>query len=156
MQEKPSLALLVLKKSGGTYPTVISREIKSTFAHTLKILSKFEELKIVKSEERGRIRFVRLTDLGESLASILEKFSDLGEIIETMAQVEKIYEEEVKGHLREEINKPWVLERLAECEKRIRDLLEKGDEIERNARKCLNRMEEVKKEVTGVIVGFGD
>jgi DNA-binding MarR family transcriptional regulator len=78
LQVKPARVLLAVSREGGTYASVISREIESTFSHTTNILGKLEEQGIVMFEQDGsdnRVKRVELTKKGEATAALLEELS---------------------------------------------------------------------------------
>ncbi|MFH1404271.1 MAG: winged helix-turn-helix domain-containing protein [Candidatus Altiarchaeota archaeon] len=72
LHEKPAGILLSLHDSEGKYASVLSKENDCTYTHTLKILSKLEENGIVEFRKEGRIKFVKLTSIGEDVAHELE------------------------------------------------------------------------------------
>jgi DNA-binding MarR family transcriptional regulator len=78
LQQKPARVLLAVSREGGTYASVISREIESTFSHTTNILGKLEEQGIVMFEQDGsdnRVKRVELTQKGEDTAALVEELS---------------------------------------------------------------------------------
>ena len=78
LQQKPARVLLAVRREGGTYASVISREIESTFSHTTNILGKLEEQGIVMFEPDGsdnRVKRVELTQKGEATAALVEELS---------------------------------------------------------------------------------
>ncbi len=78
LQQKPARVLLAVSREGGTYASVISREIESTFSHTTNILGKLEEQGIVMFEQDGsdnRVKRVELTQKGEAMAALVEELS---------------------------------------------------------------------------------
>ena len=78
LQQKPARVLLAVSREGGTYASVISREIESTFSHTTNILGKLEEQGIVIFEQDGsdnRVKRVELTQKGEATAALVEELS---------------------------------------------------------------------------------
>jgi DNA-binding MarR family transcriptional regulator len=78
LQQKPARVLLAVRREGGTYASVISREIESTFSHTTNILGKLEEQGIVMFEQDGsdnRVKRVELTPKGEATAALIEELS---------------------------------------------------------------------------------
>ena len=80
LQQKPARVLVTISREGETYASVISREIESTFAHTTKILTKMEELGLVKFEQDGsdnRVKRVVLTSRGDAAAALVEELSDV-------------------------------------------------------------------------------
>ena len=78
LQQKPARVLLAVRRGGGTYASVISREIESTFSHTTNILGKLEEQGIIIFEPDGsdnRVKRVELTQKGEATAALIEELS---------------------------------------------------------------------------------
>lgn len=59
---------LVSLKNGPKYATIISKEIDCTYSHTVKLLDQFRNLGLVDFEKQGRIKMVKLTDVGEDLS----------------------------------------------------------------------------------------
>lgn len=73
--EKPVMALVHLKsEETENYATKVSNNIETTFAHTVKILSRFEDIGLVTSEKKGRKKMLNLTDTGEELAEKAQEF----------------------------------------------------------------------------------
>ncbi len=77
MQEKPARMLLSIKKNKSPYVSIISRETKSTFAHTEKVLSIFKEFGLVRFLHEGRVKRIVLTKSGEQMANAIEAFLNL-------------------------------------------------------------------------------
>ncbi|MEM2265423.1 MAG: winged helix-turn-helix domain-containing protein [Candidatus Hadarchaeales archaeon] len=154
VQEKPTEILLALR-TGETYPSAIAKKVETTFAHAFNILSKLERMGLIISEEKGRKRLVRLTERGEELAILLEKLKGITEVIDAYIELEETYSQEVKGKLREEINKEKVVKRLVELRERMGSLAQREDEVGKGARKFLEKVEEVEREVKGLVVGEG-
>jgi DNA-binding MarR family transcriptional regulator len=78
LQQKPALTLLAIRNEGGTYTSVISREIESTFAHTTNILNKLEAQGLVTFEPDGydnRVKRVELTPKGQDAAELVEELA---------------------------------------------------------------------------------
>ncbi len=71
LHSKPVL-LIVSLKGEPKYATVLSKEIDCTYSHTVKLLDHFKKLALVDFEKKGRIKIVKLTSLGESLAHEFE------------------------------------------------------------------------------------
>ena len=155
LQEKPVKTLLTLKRfEEPSYPAVISKEIESTYAHTWRVILTLEELGLVRFEKKGRIKLVKPSELGSSIAGELENLQALLEVAEADATIESIYQREVKGRLRVQINKERVLNRLRLQAKRLEKLADsKHEETWKHAGRCLRRTEEIEREVTGLIVG---
>lgn len=77
MQEKPARMLLSIKKNKSPYVSIVSRETKSTFAHTEKVLSIFREFGLVKFLHEGRVKRIVLTKSGEQMANAIEALLNL-------------------------------------------------------------------------------
>jgi DNA-binding MarR family transcriptional regulator len=76
LQQKPTMALRTIAREGNTYASLISREIKSTFAHTANILTKLEDHGLVRFESSGsdnRVKRVELTHKGEAVAVLIDE-----------------------------------------------------------------------------------
>lgn len=71
MHTKP-VKLLVELKSGPQYATILSKKIDCTYSHTVKLLDQFKKYGMVDFEKKGRIKIVKLTQVGESLAHAFE------------------------------------------------------------------------------------
>jgi DNA-binding MarR family transcriptional regulator len=69
LQEKPCRALYAIEnlKDDETYATNVSKMIDTNYAHTVKILGKFEEMGLTESEKEGRKKFIRFTEEGSEL-----------------------------------------------------------------------------------------
>lgn len=89
LQEKPTRILrLLLKSRDPTYISAISRRASCSFAHTLKLIARFERLGLVSLEPRGRIKLVSLTELGRESAEALEDFAGVLKLSELWRRVE--------------------------------------------------------------------
>jgi len=71
LRTKPSLMLVLLRK-GPKYATLLSKEADVTYSHAVKLLDLFNDLGLVEFEKKGRIKMVKLTDLGEEVAKTLD------------------------------------------------------------------------------------
>lgn len=71
MREKP-VRLLVSLKDGPKYATILSKEIDCTYSHTVKLLDSFKKFGLVDFEKKGRIKIVKLANLGEEVAHAFE------------------------------------------------------------------------------------
>jgi DNA-binding MarR family transcriptional regulator len=67
LRPKP-VKMLISLKVGPKYATVIAKEVDCTYSHTVKLLDLFKELALVDFEKKGRIKIVKLTELGEDIA----------------------------------------------------------------------------------------
>ncbi|MEM7819535.1 MAG: winged helix DNA-binding protein [Candidatus Aenigmatarchaeota archaeon] len=82
LRKKPVKLLLNIKIGNSPkYVSVLAKETDCTYSHTVKLLELFKNLGIVDFEKHGRIKFVKLTEDGISLAndfeSVMRKFSKL-------------------------------------------------------------------------------
>ena len=151
LQEKPAKVLIFLKKEDKPlYTAIISKEINCTYAHTLNVLSELEKLKLVIFKETGRIKLVNLTELGEEAAEVIENFVDLLKLGEAEAEVDQIYEREIKGRLREEMNKKAISRQLEKYKENLKRLAEgRPQNVLLFAKKLLKKVDEVVAEALG-------
>lgn len=92
LNRKPVRALTVIRKSrDDIYSSIISKEIDTTYAHTVKIVSKMEDEGLVKSDKQGRKKILTLTDEGKDFA---DKFIELMNMMEGN---KKITEKDIKN-----------------------------------------------------------
>jgi predicted transcriptional regulator len=68
---KPVKMLLSLSE-GPKYATIIAKEVDCTYSHTVKLLELFKDYALVDFEKKGRIKIVKLTNVGEELARSLD------------------------------------------------------------------------------------
>ena len=98
LEEKPGkLLLLLARATEPLYPLAIAREIESTYAHTLNTLARMERLRLVRFEAAGRVKLVRLTELGAEVARAIQGLSDLLALADLERKLEGFYEQRVKG-----------------------------------------------------------
>ncbi len=75
--------MLVSLRDGPKYATVISKAVDCTYSHTVKLLELFNDFGLVEFEKKGRIKIVKLTDVGEDVArgvdSVLVRLSRIKE-----------------------------------------------------------------------------
>lgn len=75
--------MLAILKTGPKYATILSKEVDMTYSHTVKLLELFKDYGLVEFEKKGRIKIVKVTELGGDLAtafdSILVKLSKIKE-----------------------------------------------------------------------------
>ncbi len=65
LNEKPVMALVTIRKNrDDVYGSLISKKIDTTYAHTVKILSRMEDLGLIKSRKEGRKKILELTSKG--------------------------------------------------------------------------------------------
>jgi predicted transcriptional regulator len=153
-QEKPVKAILALKKAEKPlYAAIISKEIDSTYAHTLNVLSMLKELKLVSFQENGRIKQVFLTEVGLEVAKVIESLSELFKLSELEYKLDLLYEKEIKGKLREDIDKKTVVGRLDNYKGELERIIkEEPQNISQLAEKLLKKADSISREVTGLII----
>ena len=64
--------MMVTLREGPKYATIIAKEVDCTYSHTVKLLDLFKILGLVDFEKKGRIKIVKLTELGEDLARAMD------------------------------------------------------------------------------------
>ena len=80
IKEKPFMALVTIRRArDDIYGSMISRKIETTYAHTIKIVSKLEEKGLIKSRKDGRKKILELTPKGERYA---DAFLNLIEVMD--------------------------------------------------------------------------
>jgi DNA-binding MarR family transcriptional regulator len=78
LNEKPAKALISLQtnrlnRTQKKCVADVSKDIDSTFAHTVRTISKLEEKGLVDSHKQGRKKFLQLTEEGEEYADTLQE-----------------------------------------------------------------------------------
>ncbi len=69
LNEKPVMALVTIRKHRDeVYGSLISQKIDTTYAHTVKILSRMEDHDLIETEKKGRKKILTLTGKGEEYA----------------------------------------------------------------------------------------
>lgn len=74
-QERSKQILLSLASANRQHISQIASDIKGTYAHTFNLVKEMESSKIVKSNKKGRTRYVALTEKGKKLSNLLQDFS---------------------------------------------------------------------------------
>ncbi len=85
LNEKPVMALVAIRqKRDDVYGSIISKEIDTTYAHTVKILSRLEENDLVETEKKGRKKILNLTEEGKEYSDhfiqLLNSFENNGHL----------------------------------------------------------------------------
>lgn len=144
LREKPARILLAIASHEKPYVSTIVKAVDSTYAHITNILSEMEQHGLVTFFPQGRIKYVKLTDLGKTVAGILgELYNVLGEVEmplydEDIARLRKkiasftpkidaIYREELKG------KKSLTLKDATRISRRFGPYLRELGKIERQA-----------------------
>lgn len=71
LRVKP-VKMLSSLRGGPKYATILSKEVDCTYSHTVKLLDMFKDYGLVDFDKKGRIKMVRLTDIGSDLSSAVE------------------------------------------------------------------------------------
>jgi len=74
LREKPIELLLCLTR-GNTkekYPSLLAKDSKCTYSHTVHLLQRMEKSELVNFEKQGRLKLVTLTKRGEDVASLFD------------------------------------------------------------------------------------
>lgn len=79
LRDKPALALLAVGEIDPAYAHKVARRIDSTFSHTSKVLSRLEDLGLIRARPEGRTRYLELTDRGRQVAVAISNLIDLVE-----------------------------------------------------------------------------
>lgn len=147
--------MMALRETEGqAYIAKLAESAKCTYAHAFKVVGRLEALGLVKSGEQGRVRVVRLTDLGKALTDELSRLLCLMELVEVSTALDELYDSEVRGKLREEIDREKVLRKADEYGARIEETAKKlPQELQGLVRREIRRLEELKAEVKGLVVG---
>jgi predicted transcriptional regulator len=146
LQEKPVRSLLLLKRSDKPiYASIIAKEIDSTYAHTLNVLFSLKERGLVIFEKKGRIKHVKITELGNKVADILEDFIDMIHLSELSAKIERVHEKLVLGRPHSKVDQAAITKRLAPYKRELERLSSKSPELKELSKKLAKRIEEISK-----------
>ncbi len=78
-RRKPALMMIALRKlSRVRYGSILAKEVDCTYSHAVKILQMLEDLGLVTFEKKGRIKLIKLTKKGISVA---DNISDIKQMI---------------------------------------------------------------------------
>lgn len=111
LREKPARILLAIAKQDNSYASIISKEVDATYAHTTSVLSEMERYGLISFNQKGRVKYIELTDLGNNINKALrvligifggvevipkvEAVTDLQDKIKSLrSRVDRIYKEE--------------------------------------------------------------
>jgi len=69
LKEKPVMALVTIRRArDDIYCSMISKKIDTTYAHTVKTVSRMEDEGFVETRKQGRKKILELTNKGEKFA----------------------------------------------------------------------------------------
>ena len=73
LRKKPARLLVHIKRTDkDAYASNLAKKIDCTYAHTVKLLQKMQEHGLVEFNKDGRVKYIKLTESGHSLASDFE------------------------------------------------------------------------------------
>jgi DNA-binding MarR family transcriptional regulator len=77
LREKPIELLLCLTKGNlnEKYPSMLAKDSKCTYSHTVHLLQRMEKTDLVKFEKKGRLKIVGLTKKGQEITELLESLA---------------------------------------------------------------------------------
>jgi predicted transcriptional regulator len=82
--------LLINLRNEPKYATILSKEVDLTYSHTVKLLDQFKNFGLVEFEKKGRIKVVKLTEVGDDVAKSFEAaFSKLSKLKEKVVEKKK-------------------------------------------------------------------
>ena len=74
LRDKPIELLLCLTRGNlkEKYPSMLAKDSKCTYSHTVHLLQRMEKADLVRFEKQGRLKFVTLTKKGEEIANLFD------------------------------------------------------------------------------------
>ncbi len=152
LQKKPVNVLIFMKEQDKPLnQTTISKNIDSTYSHTLKTLNKLKEIKLVQFEETGRIKLVKLTEIGRIVADLVDGFTRIVALAELDGMIDQVYDKEVKGKLKPERDKEAIAKQYNEIKEKLKSYFEGYPQnISILARKMSTRVDNILAEVMGL------
>ena len=78
LREKPIELLLCLTRGNQAekYPSMLAKDSKCTYSHTVHLLQRMEKSEIVNFEKKGRLKLVALTKRGEEIADLFNALAN--------------------------------------------------------------------------------
>lgn len=77
LNEKPVKALVSVRRTPqDSYPSLIAKNIDTTYAHAVKVINKLEDDGYITTQKMGRKKLVYLTEDGEAMAELFGKVLD--------------------------------------------------------------------------------
>lgn len=71
------MLVAIRRSQGDSYATQLATKIDTTYAHSVKILQKFQDHEMVRTERKGRKKTYELTENGIAYADKLGEFLDV-------------------------------------------------------------------------------
>ena len=150
MEEKPSKILLLLERAEEPlYPLVIAREVESTYAHTLNTLARMKRLRLVRFETAGRVKLVRLTELGAEAAKTIRNLLDLLTLADLERKLERFYEQRVRGKELSKQKIGSVKRRLTRYRLELKRWDGGPEQVQAQVKRLRRRLREIGREVRG-------
>ncbi len=76
LREKPIALLLCLLNTTKTqYPSLLAKESKCTYSHTVHLLQKMEKANLINFQKKGRLKLVGLTNKGEAVSELFRQIN---------------------------------------------------------------------------------
>ncbi len=73
LREKPIELLLCLTRNNSeNYPSMLAKDSRCTYSHTVHLLQKMEKMDLVRFEKKGRLKLVYLTNKGSKVADLFD------------------------------------------------------------------------------------
>ncbi len=77
LRDKPIELLLCLTRGNikEKYPSMLAKDSKCTYSHTVHLLQRMEKADLVQFEKKGRLKLVALTKKGEEVADLFSSLA---------------------------------------------------------------------------------
>ncbi|MBS3064123.1 MAG: hypothetical protein AABW84_00535 [Nanoarchaeota archaeon] len=77
LRDKPIELLMCLTRGNAKekYPSMLAKDSRCTYSHTVHLLQKMEKADLVKFEKQGRLKLVALTKRGQDVADLFDSLS---------------------------------------------------------------------------------
>lgn len=77
LREKPIELLLCLTRGNikEKYPSMLAKDSKCTYSHTVHLLQRMEKVELVQFEKKGRLKIVSLTKKGQDISDLLDSLA---------------------------------------------------------------------------------
>ena len=77
LRDKPIELLLCLTRGNikEKYPSMLAKDSKCTYSHTVHLLQRMEKSELVSFEKQGRLKLVTLTKKGEEIADLFDSLA---------------------------------------------------------------------------------
>jgi len=77
LRDKPIELLLCLTRGNlkEKYPSMLAKDSRCTYSHTVHLLQRMEKSELVNFEKQGRLKLVTLTKKGEEIAELFDSLA---------------------------------------------------------------------------------